>query len=922
MALNNLYPPIVDTYMPAFTIDEEGKGTCRVYFALSPYNSGIITDIWVSVTDQNTNLSLLNTDTGFISYPYQINEKNLTRIAEAPLTIVGIDNSRPGDDKYYIEISHTQLRMQSWTPDRMYKVQLRLSSESFENTPGVLVGKQDVMSEWSKVCLISPILTPVLQLMHLDANEETIITSFNNVITGRVNFKDKEILESYRIKIYSLKDGSNKLEYDSDIIYTDSFAPNEIYHQLTYGLIDGEKYQLDFEYTTKSLYHTTATFNFMVIDMAGERIDATITAIPNDEMGRIEVNISSTTERYFGNLVIRRTSHKSNFTIWEDIKRITLYEASDLNITWNDYTAESGVWYKYCVQKCSAKGTRGLVVATETPVMLNLEDIYLTGGDRTLRIKFNPQINSFTHTLLESNTQTLGGKYPFIKRNGKVGYKQFSISGLISHLMDEGELFTNSSELYNNQNELYNMYHNDKGINDYNNLIIEKEFRDKVHEFLYDGEVKLFRSATEGSFLVRLMNISLTPENALGRMLYTFNATAYEIDDLTIENISKYNIHQVGELQDVIAGIYEDFGQINLSNGASLIEKLQEQENTKNEGSTLKSTIQYFNKIKIQMTSEPQLLYFDGTKYKRIEINNIKDITKEEEFYTYGYVALVSLAEEEEIKQFYINPHGYLELATDGLKITNIKWLDYRMDGSIEYHFIAEQKENISFVPSHFSIIPGAAQVYGIFNPTEEIGKFIYQKHKYKDNKKYQNLYSLNTIEIEANPNTVFYITDSSQQEAKRFVIGDSGFLRIESEDFIIKEISILGKSLREKEKDIKNNYVNRVSRNYEWTNEASLAFNSIKDIQEPIENGLYRVRSLDGVWLPKNINTPTAGNDYLKQLKNWAEPILFGQEYFYYVIYRQGQWYLYTKNEDIVMPTSAIITYYFDLEKGEYGNV
>ena len=39
MALNNLYPPIVDTYMPAFTIDEEGKGTCRVYFALSPYKS-------------------------------------------------------------------------------------------------------------------------------------------------------------------------------------------------------------------------------------------------------------------------------------------------------------------------------------------------------------------------------------------------------------------------------------------------------------------------------------------------------------------------------------------------------------------------------------------------------------------------------------------------------------------------------------------------------------------------------------------------------------------------------------------------------------------------------------------------------------------------------------------------------------------
>ena len=81
--------------------------------------------------------------------------------------------------------------------------------------------------------------------------------------------------------------------------------------------------------------------------------------------GRIEVNIASTTERYFGNLIIRRTSHKSNFTIWEDVKIITLYEASDLNINWYDYTAESGVWYKYCVQKCTSQGARGLVVLTE-----------------------------------------------------------------------------------------------------------------------------------------------------------------------------------------------------------------------------------------------------------------------------------------------------------------------------------------------------------------------------------------------------------------------------------------------------------------------------------------------------------------------------------------------------------------------------
>ena len=35
----------------------------------------------------------------------------------------------------------------------------------------------------------------------------------------------------------------------------------------------------------KNLYHKITNFDFMVIDMAGERIDATITATPNDEMG-------------------------------------------------------------------------------------------------------------------------------------------------------------------------------------------------------------------------------------------------------------------------------------------------------------------------------------------------------------------------------------------------------------------------------------------------------------------------------------------------------------------------------------------------------------------------------------------------------------------------------------------------------------
>jgi len=42
---------------------------------------------------------------------------------------------------------------------------------------------------------------------------------------------------------------------------------------------------------------------------------------------------------------------------------------------------------------------------------------------------------------LEQKTNTIGGKYPFIFRNGNVYYKEFPISGLISYQTDEDFFF-------------------------------------------------------------------------------------------------------------------------------------------------------------------------------------------------------------------------------------------------------------------------------------------------------------------------------------------------------------------------------------------------------------------------------------------------------------------------------------------------
>ena len=50
---------------------------------------------------------------------------------------------------------------------------------------------------------------------------------------------------------------------------------------------------------------------------------------------------------------------------------------------------------------------------------------------------------------METKKNTIGGKYPFIFRNGAVEYKEFPISGLISYLMDEDEFFiSKKNDLY------------------------------------------------------------------------------------------------------------------------------------------------------------------------------------------------------------------------------------------------------------------------------------------------------------------------------------------------------------------------------------------------------------------------------------------------------------------------------------------
>jgi len=77
------------------------------------------------------------------------------------------------------------------------------------------------------------------------------------------------------------------------------------------------------------------------------------------------IKITPTSDKDFiGNFTIRRTSSKSDFHKWEDIKNYTFLDSRPLDLSIYDNTIESGVWYKYGIQKRNVFGDRGVIVQT------------------------------------------------------------------------------------------------------------------------------------------------------------------------------------------------------------------------------------------------------------------------------------------------------------------------------------------------------------------------------------------------------------------------------------------------------------------------------------------------------------------------------------------------------------------------------
>lgn len=255
-----------------------------------------------------------------------------------------------------------------------------------------------------------------------------------------------------------------------------------------------------------------------------------------------------------GSFVLSRASSLNDFTTWDEVYRFSYsnvnFTSNESLLLWEDFTVQQGVEYKYSLQAYNSYGLysnrilniNNIVDKEEVNVFVDFEDAFLYDGDRQLKIRFNPKISSFKANVLESKMETIGSQFPFIFRNGKVDYKEFPISGLISMLSDSNERFLKgiqSENLYPYRKST-SSFESPSGLDTTltaNNVLRERKFKMEVLAWLNNGKPKLFRSPAEGNYIVRLMNVSLAPNDTLGRMLHTFSCTAYEIAEYSFNSL-------------------------------------------------------------------------------------------------------------------------------------------------------------------------------------------------------------------------------------------------------------------------------------------------------------------------------------------------------------------------------------------------
>ena len=445
-----------------------------------------------------------------------------------------------------------------------YKIQIAYISE---------IDGQDIIGYFSNAGIMKCTSYPEVSINNLHV---AAINQHQFTYTG-IYRQEKDVGErvySYNFKLY---DSNNEIIKESgELIHnsSDDISLKESSDTFTFSLdLDSAKfYYIEYNVTTiNGIVASSPKYRIMQRLSIDPEIHAILNASANFEEGYVdvylipEVGYSQQELLATGDFILSRSCADTNYTIWDNVSKFELYSQIPQKKLWRDFTVEQGKKYKYAIQQYNdANLYSNRMISNE--VRADFDHAFLFDGKRQLKIKFNPKVTSLKTNIPESKVDTIGNKFPFIFRNSQVCYKEFPIAGLISYFMDEDNLFLNEDEFIVDFSSLKNL---NRQFSDAEK-ILEKEdrlattdptnqniknervFKLKVLEWLTNGEPKVFKSPTEGNYIVRLINCSLSPETKLGRMLHNFNCTAYEIAEFNYENLNKYGFISMKDIKSPV----------------------------------------------------------------------------------------------------------------------------------------------------------------------------------------------------------------------------------------------------------------------------------------------------------------------------------------------------------------------------------
>ena len=512
----------------------------------------------------------------------------------------------------------------------------KLTVGSFYKVQLAYVDKDDITGYYSTVGIIKYTTKPTVTLLGLNSMKNN---SHQYSYTGVYSQKGKDYTEKAYSYRFIVKNSLGVVVEDTSFItHNHSTDTNQYESQDVFlfskDLPANEKYSITYIVRTNNgLEISSPSYKITTQTSVVSSLINSIKAVLDYDNGYVKILLEGEKDPETGfeklvkgSFMLSRTSEKTNYLGWETINCFNLTSQKPSTKVFKDFAIEQGVKYKYCIQQYNRQNLFSQKLISD-PIYVDFEDSFLYDGEKQLKIRFNPKVSSFKKNLLESKVDTIGSQYPFIFKNGNVEYREFPISGLISRLMDEQNLFkknanyvfnndghrpiteeyvptafpTNASEVHqeNTYNKNYGFYYikeaekmwkwtdflskenksykwneckdifynylnqlfilktstvhtklDDEVFNSLtdeisSNIYSEREFKLEVLDWLTNGQPKLFKSPNEGNYLVRLMNVSLTPQDQLGRMLHNFSCTAYEIDAVTYDTMVDYNIINV-----------------------------------------------------------------------------------------------------------------------------------------------------------------------------------------------------------------------------------------------------------------------------------------------------------------------------------------------------------------------------------------